>query len=224
VKRIVLFALAFALLLCVAGCGGGSEKPIVVAKPVEIPPSGVMTLTQEQLLWLDWHSPHRRGARVMAKRPAGTGVEFDINFPSNAPGDTWLNFVSSGEGGQGALVGGDCSGFRAFALKMTLVSIDGRSEPDAKRKLVVGAVIGPTASGRVHTWEPVTLSMAESERTAIARTAMRIDRIRTIGFHVHVLDAVDWDSSGNTVTIRVEPVAEGGAAPWLPPEAPSDQR
>jgi hypothetical protein len=182
-----------------------------------------MTLSQEQLLALDWHSPHQRGARVMNKRPVGTSVEFDIDFPSNSPGDTSLDFLSTGEGGRGALVGGDISGFEAFALRLTLLSINGHSEPEMKQKLVAGAVIGPTASGLVRTYEPVTLSMAVSEKKVTARTPSRVDNIRTIGFHIHVPNPQDWDRAGSKVTLRIEPTQDGGPAPWLPPAPPKGQ-
>ena len=211
-----LFAFVSVSLLCFAGCGGGSDKPIRVAKPAAIPPSGVMTLSQEQLLTLDWHSPHRRGARVMAQRAAGSVVEFDISFPTNDAGNTSLNFVSSGEGGKGALVGGDTSGFKAFALKMTLVSINGQSESEMKQKLVAGAVIGPTGSGLVFTYAPITLSMADTEKTVIAQTQSRTDNIRTVGFHVHVPNPKDWDPLESKVVLRIEPVQGGGLAPWFP--------
>lgn len=222
-KNRIPFVFVSVFSLCVAGCGGGSEKPIVVAKPAEIPPSRVMTLSQEQLLALDWHSPHQRGARVMNKRPVGTSVEFDIDFPSNSPGDTSLDFLSTGEGGRGALVGGDISGFEAFALRLTLLSINGHSEPEMKQKLVAGAVIGPTAAGLVRTYEPVTLSMAPSEKKVTARTPSRVDNIRTIGFHIHVPDPQDWDRTGSKVILRIEPVQDAGPAPWLPPAPPKGQ-
>jgi len=218
VKQKALFVSVLALLPWIVGCGSGPGKPIKVAKPEQIPPSGVMTLSQEQLLALDWHSPNPQGARVHSKRAVGSGVEFDICFPSNSPANASLDFVSSGEGGKGDLVGGDTSGFRAFALKLTLVAINGQSDPAMKPKLVAGAVIGPTASGLVRTYAPVTLGMAESEKTVIARTPSRTDNIRTIGFHVHMLNPDDWNPSETQVTIRIEPVENAAPAPWLPPD------
>jgi len=219
-KNKVQFVFVSAFLLCVAGCGGGPAKPIPVAKPAQIPPSRVMTLSQEQLLSLDWHSFGRRGARVTAKRPAGAGVEFVIDFPSNDPGNTSLDFVSSGEGGRGDIVGGDTSGFKAFALKFTLLSINGHSESDMKQSLTAGAVIGPTASGLARTFAPVALSMADSEKTVIAETPSRTDNIRIIGFHVNMLSPEDWAPSGSEVILRIEPAEGGGRAPWFPPVAP----
>lgn len=218
-KNEVLFVFVSAFLLCVVGCGGGPAKPIPVAKPDQIPPSRVMTLSQEQLLSLDWHSFGRRGPRVTAKRAVGSGVEFVIDFPSNDPGNTSLDFVSSGEGGRGDLAGGDTSGFRAFALKFTLISINGRTESDMKQALVAGAVIGPTASGLAQTYAPVMLTMADAQKTAVAVTPTRTDNIRTIGFHVNMLSPEDWDKSESEVILRIEPAEDAGPAPWFPPDA-----
>jgi len=223
VKNKVLFLFVSVFLLCIAGCGGGPAEPIPVAKPAQIPPSRVMTLSQEQLLSLDWHSFGRRGARVIAKRAVGSGVEFDIDFPSNDPGNTSLEFVSSGEGGRGDVVGGDTSGFKAFALKFTLLSVNGHSESDMKQTLVAGALIGPTASGLARTFAPVVLSMADSEKTVVAETPSRTDNIRIIGFHVSMLSPEDWDSSGSEVILRIEPAEGGGRAPWFPPDAAGGQ-
>jgi len=202
--------------LCGAGCQAPSKKPVAVAKPVEVPPSKILTLSQQQLVSLDWHTPKRPGPRVRAKTVvAGPAVEFDIYFPSNSPGNHSLSFVSSGEGGVGTLVGSDIRGYETFALKLTLVSINGQSEPELKQKVVAGAVIGPTATNQVSNYEPVTLGLAASEKTAIAKTPGLADRIYQIGFHVHMLNPEDWDPSGSMMRLRVEPVEDGqvGSAP-----------
>jgi hypothetical protein len=201
--------------LCGTGCNTHSKKPAVVSKPVEVPPSRILTLPWQQLVSLDWHSPNRTDTRVKDKRVFlfSPVVEFDIYFPSNSPGSRSLNFVSSGEGGKGSLVGADIRGYEAFALKFTLVSINGQSEPELKQKLVVGAVIGPTSKGQLSTYEPVTLGLAASEKTVIAKTSVQIDKIYQIGFHVHMLNPQDWDQSGSMVKLRVEQVEDGEAVP-----------
>lgn len=214
-KNVILFSVLSFSMVLFFGCGG-KEKPILVAKPDQIPPSRMMTLSQEQLLLLDWHSPHRRGARVMGKSVSGGGVEFDVDFPTNDAGNVSLNFVSSGEGGRSALVGGDISGFRSFALKLTLVSINGKSDSDMKHKVEAGALIGPTAEGLVYAYSPVALSMQDSEKTVVAQTSIRSDNIRTIGFHIHAVNPNDWDPSGSELKLLVEPAPGGGAAPYLP--------
>ena len=207
----VLFVCVLVSWLCGVGCQRSSKKPGVVGKPVEVPPSRILTLSWQQLVSLDWHSPNRNDTRVKDKRvflfiPV---VEFDIYFPSNSPGCRSLNFVSSGQGGKGTLVGADIRGYEAFALKFTLVSINGQSEPELKQKLVAGAVIGPTSKGQLSTYEPVTLGLAASEKTVIAKTPVSTDKIYQIGFHVHMLNPQEWDPSGSMVILRVEPVENG---------------
>ena len=183
----------------------------MVGKPVEVPPSRILTLSEQQLISLDWHSPNCTGAHVKGKRVvvAGPGVEFDIYFPSNSPRNRSLNFVSSGQGGTGTLVGADIRGYEVFALKLTLVSINGQSEPELKQKLMAGAVIGPTGKRQLRTYGPVTLGLAASEKTVIAKTPVSTDKIYQIGFHVNMLNPQDWDPSGSMVRLRVEPVENG---------------
>ncbi|MHC4726605.1 MAG: Ig domain-containing protein [Planctomycetota bacterium] len=186
-------------------------KPVKkeVIEPVEIPTNHFLTLSEEQLLFLDWHLAYRSGANVKEKRIVpGPAVEFDIHFPNNSPDSRSLDIVSSGEGGRGNLVGIDVRGYETYALKFTLASINGQSEPDMKQKLVAGAVIGPTDKGQLCTYEPVILSFADSEKTMIAKTPVSADKIYQIGFHVHMLNPQDWDSSGSIMRFRVEPVVE----------------
>jgi len=195
-----------------------SKKPVVVDEPLEGSTGLILTLSEHQLILLDWHSSNRRGARVEGKRPVGgPGVEFGIYFPSNSPGSCSLSFVSTGAGGRGSLVGTDVRGYDAFALKFTLVSVNGHSDPALKQKLVAGAVIGPTAEGRLTGYEPVTLSLAASERTVTAKTPVATDEIFEIGFHIHALNHDDWDPSGSRVVLRVEPAEQVRLAPSIPP-------
>ena len=190
-----------------------SIKPVVPDEPLKnIRPGRVLTLSEQQLVLLDWHSSNHRGARVKSKKAvAGPGVEFDIYFPSNRPGSCSLSFVSTGTGGKGSLVGTNIRGYDAFALKLTLVSINGQTQPETKQKLVAGAVIGPTPEGRLTGYEPVTLSLAASEQTVTAKTRISTDKIYEIGFHIHALDYPDWDQSGSRIVLRVEPAEDGRA-------------
>lgn len=214
-KNRILLVCLFLFWIYGTGCDTNSEKPAAVNKPVEVPPGRILTLPWKQLVSLDWHSPNRTYTRVKDKRVFlfSPIVEFDIYFMSNSPGSRSLNFVSSGEGGKGSLVGANIHGYEAFALKFTLVSINGKSEPELKQKLVVGAVIGPTSTGRLCNYEPVKLSLAASEKTVIAKTPVQTDKIYQIGFHVHMLNPQDWDRSGSMVKLRVEPVEDGEAVP-----------
>lgn len=215
-KKSSLFIFVSAFLLCQTSCEDSSKKQPLY-QPPEIPASRILTLSQQQLVYLDWHSPHRRGTRVEAKRiVAGSGVEFDIYFPPNIVGGSALNFVSSGEGARGLLIGADIRGYEAFALKFTFVSINGESQGDMKQKLAVGAVIGPNATGQLSSYEPFTLGMGDEEKSVIAKTPVRTPKIYQIGFHVHKLNPQDWDPAGTIVTLRVEPAEDGGPIPGRP--------
>jgi len=214
VRNILILVCVLALLFCESGCRNSSKQRSIV-EPPEIPSSRTLTLSQQQLVYLDWHSPNRPGTKVTGKRIVpDSGVEFDIYFPSNATGNRTVNYVSSGQGGRGTLIGADIRGYEAFALKFTLVSIDGQTAPELKEKVAVGALIGPTATGRLSDYKPVTLSMVSPEKSLIAKTPMRVDKIRQIGFHVRMLNPHDWKPTGSMVTLRVEPVADAGAVPW----------
>ncbi|MHC4166176.1 MAG: hypothetical protein ACYSWQ_04405 [Planctomycetota bacterium] len=187
-----------------------SKNPIAADRPVASLPGRTLTLEPRQLMLLDFSSRNRRGARVEGKRVvSGPGVEFEIYFPSNSPGNCSMSFVSSGTGGRGMLVGADVRAYEAFALKLTLVSINGQSDPKLKQKLVAGAVIGPTATGRLTSYEPVTLSLEASEKTVTAVTAASADEVYEIGFHIHAENREDWDATGSRIVLKVE-AAEGG--------------
>ncbi|MBW7991194.1 MAG: hypothetical protein FVQ84_14420 [Planctomycetes bacterium] len=206
-NKLLMFVLAFCL--CAAGCTAHSKKPIEEVEPVEFPAGRILTLSEQQLLLLDWHIAYSSGAHVKDKRIVpGPGAEFDIYFPSNNPDCRSLDIVSSGEGGEGRLVGADIGGYETFALKLTLVSVNGQSKPDMKQRIVAGAVIGPTDKGRLFTYEPVILGFADLEKTVISETSVSADKIYQIGFHVHMQNPQDWDQSGSIIRLRVEPVVE----------------
>jgi len=211
---LIIFVSVF--LLCQGSCKDSSKNQPVY-QPPEIPASRTLTLTQEQLVFLDWHSPHRRGTRVEAKRiVAGSGVEFDIYFPPDIVGECHLNFVSSGEGARGHLIGANIKGYEAFALKFTLVSINGESRVDMKQKLAVGTVIGPNATGQLSCYESFTLGMSDEEKSVTAKTPVHTNKIYQIGFHVHKLNPAEWAPGGALVTVLVEPVKDAGPVPGRP--------
>ncbi len=195
-----------------------SKTPVSADTSVVSLPGRTLTLEPRQLMKLDWSSLNRRGARVEGRRVVpGPGVEFEIYFPSNSPGDCSLSFVSSGTGGSGALVGADIRAYEAFALKLTLVSINGLSDPKLKQKLVAGAVIGPTATGRLTSYEPLALGMAAPEKTVTAVTAASADEVYEVGFHVHVENHQDWDAAGSRILLKIEPAQGGEAATFNAP-------
>ena len=175
-----------------------------------------LTLSGNQLIFLDWDGGIAFGARVVRKRLVpDSGLEFDILFPNNRPGYDSIDYVSSGVGGRGVLIGFDVSEYKVFSLKFTLVSIDGTNGTNMSQELVVGALIGPTAEGRLTDYTPVTLSFAAGRTTATSTIPIfGVSNINQIGIHVHMGKPKNWNLSGSMVTIRVEPVENTPTPSW----------
>jgi hypothetical protein len=184
--------------------------------PSQVQTSQILTLSGNQLIFLDWVRGIPSGARVVRKRVVpDSSVEFDIHFPSNEPRYNSIDYVSSGVGGRGVLVGSDVSEYKVFSLRFTLVSIDGVTGSDMSQELVVGAIIGPTAEGRLSGYTPVTLSFASGRTTAVSSIPIfGVSKIYQIGFHAHMVKPENWSPSGSMVTIRVEPVENIPTPSW----------
>ncbi len=182
----------------------------------QVQTSQTLTLSGNQLIFLDWDGGIPSGARVVRKRVVpDSSVEFDIHFPSNEPGYNSIDYVSSVVGGRGALVGFEVSEYKVFSLRFTLVSIDGATGSDMTQELVVGAVIGPTAEGRLSGYTPVTLSFASGQTTAVSSIPIfGVSKIYKIGIHAHMAKPENWSPSSSMVTIRVEPIENTPTPSW----------
>ena len=208
-KNVAITICGLIIALIGGNCQRNDHNTIVAeVLPSHAKTSQTLTLSGNQLLFLDWDGGIPIGARVAHKRLVpDSGVEFDINFPSNEPGYNTIDYVSSGAGGQGTLVGFDVSDYKVFSLRFTLVSIDGVAGSDMAQELVVGALIGPTAEGGLSSYMPVRLSFASGRTTAVSTIPiLGVSSIYQIGIHAHMAKPENWNSSGCTVTVRVEPV------------------
>ena len=162
------------------------------------------TLSDADLMSLDVYlnsnpkiDPNAPG--IVAKRDIpGTGVEFDIYFPpdNKSKNNNSLTYVSCNNRGQGALVGIDINDFDAFALKFTLISVDGRNDVDAGGMLMVGAFLNGA-------YRPEDISFKQGDET-ISITKNHVEKTSTIGFEAHKFTPDGWNPQGNTVTIRIE--------------------
>ena len=209
-KNVTIVAIALIMALAGGACQE-EDRSVAPIQSSPVPDSPTLTLSADQLIFLDWHGQATSRARVLTKRVAGkSGVEFDIHFASNEPGNRAIDYVSSGSGGRGRLIGSDMSSFEAFALKFTLVSVDGVAGSEATQELAVGALIGPTAAGELTEFTPVTLGGSSGQVTAVSSTRADGDKVQQIGFHAHMVNPERWNPSGSDVTLRVEPV-EGAA-------------
>jgi len=216
-KRDSILLFSLILVLSVAGCQEqGRPNDAVAQEPVSVLPSGTFTLSVDQLMTLDqgWRSPSR--AKVVRQRPAGNGVLFDVQFPGNEPGHRTLSYVSTGSRGRMALIGLEAGAYEDFALKFTLVAINGAIGSQLEQELVVGAVIGPTRDGRISHYEPLTLSSDPRNISGIARTPVGMGNVREIGIHVHMANPDVWSPDGTVVTLRVEPADGATVLPWTP--------
>jgi hypothetical protein len=212
------------VLLCVligAALAGGCRQrerqaSAIVSEPASVVHSDTLTLSGDQLMSLDWAGRSPSGPKVVRKHAVdNSGAVFDIQFSGNKPWQNSMNYVSSGSGGRMALVGCDVGAYQAFALKFTLVSIDGAVGPTLPQELVVGAVVGPTMDGKLSRYEPLVLGFVGQQITGVARTPIGVARLREIGIHVHMANPELWNPEGALVTLLVEPIPE--AAPLAPP-------
>lgn len=211
-NRIRVFALLVSLTA--VGCQQNVRPEAAVVEPAVVSPRfTTVTLSAEHLMSLDWAGRAAGRAMIVEKRPAGSGVEFDIRFPGNASGVCSMDYISSGAVGKGALAGIDVSAYQAMALKFTLVSVNGQSDPNFPLELAAGAIIGPAGDGKLSACEPVTLGFGPQRATQVAKTPMRTGKTRVIGIHTHVANPQVWDIKGGVVTLRVEPAADAEILP-----------
>ena len=135
--------------------------------------------------------------KIIAKRDIpGPGVEFDIYFPPDNMRNNGIEYVSCVDRGQQKLNGIDVNDFDAFALKFTLIAVDGKSQINAGGMLVVGAFINGA-------YRPECISFAKGDEV-ISTTGKFSKKISIIGFDVHKSTPEGWNPQGNIVTIRVE--------------------
>jgi len=173
----------------------------------------MFTLSDEDLMALDVYQDSNpkydpNVPRIVAQLDiSGPGVEFDIYFPpDNKRKDNYiLTYVSCNNRGDGALVGIDVNDFDAFALKFTLIAIDGENDPNAGGTLIVGALVN---SGYSHSFRPEYISFAKRNE-AISITKTDAEKTSIIGFTVYKSSPDGWSPQGNTVTIRVEAAPNG---------------
>ncbi|MEN6335935.1 MAG: hypothetical protein ABFE01_16905, partial [Phycisphaerales bacterium] len=212
-NRIYACGLVVSLLMA-AGCQQSVQpEKMAVEPPPTSPRFTTVTLSAEQLMSLDWIGRAVGRASIVEKRPVGAGVEFDIRFPGTAGGACSLDYTSTGTAGRRALAGIDVSAYQALALKFTLLSVNGQSDPNQPLEIAAGAIIGPAGDGRMSACEPVTLRLAPDRVAVVAKTPMRTGKIRVIGIHAHVVNPQAWDVNGGVVTLRVEPAADADILP-----------
>ena len=144
------------------------------------------------------------------------GVEFDIYFPGTKSGERSFEYVATKNEPNNPLFASDVNVFDSFALKFTLLAVDGDPSPSHKGRLVVGALINGS-----YRPECVTLDPADTN-TAVSRTRVGRDDMSGIGITMHMLSAEGWDPNGTTITLLVEPAPDAVVIPRTPEPGPQD--
>jgi hypothetical protein len=168
----------------------------------------MFTLSDEDLMSLDVYFGSNpkydpNVPKIVAQRDvSGPGVEFDIYFPTDNKNKSnyVLTYVSCDNHGKGTLVGIDVNDFDAFALKFTLIAVDGKNDPNVGSPLIVGALVN---AGYTHSICPEYISLAKkNEVVSIVKTDA--EKTSIIGFIIYKSSPDGWSPQGNTVTIRIE--------------------
>jgi len=143
------------------------------------------------------------------------GVEFDIYFPGTKPDERVFELVATKKHDpNNPLFASDVRVFDAFALKFTLMAVDGDPSPNHEGRLVVGAYINSA-------YRPVCVTLDPKEtNTAISRTGVGSDNMSTIGITMHIPPREGWDPNGTTITLLVEPVPGAVVIPRTPKPRP----
>lgn len=160
------------------------------------------TLSDEDLMALDWHFDRNSSAAVIQKTDVpGPGVEFTIHFPDITSKNHSITYVSCKNGGEGSLTGIDVNDYDAFALKFTLLSVNDSNALGAGGSLVVGALID---MGYSWGYRPEVISLQPQRNTAVSLTATDANHISIIGFTAHFFEPQGWDPNGSTVKLLIE--------------------
>jgi predicted outer membrane repeat protein len=169
-----------------------------------------LTLSDEGLMALDEYSTRIIGlkATILEKRDIeGSGVEFDIYFPSNKYPDNSIYYYFSEHKLNEVFQGIDVPSYDAFELKFTIISVDGNDSPHSVGILIVGAHINGA-------YRPEAISLSESKPTSsISTTRISTDRLSNVGFTAHMLTSRGWDPNGTAVTLLIEPVLNAVSVP-----------
>jgi predicted outer membrane repeat protein len=155
-------------------------------------------------------------ASIVEKRDVpGPGVEFDIYFPSTKPGESHFECVATKKDEpNNPLFASDLRVFDAFALKFTLLAVDGDASPNHKGHLGVGSYINMG-------YRPASVTLSpEDTNTTVSRTRVGPDDVFSIGITINLITSEGWDPNGTTITLLVEPAPEAVALPKTPESKP----
>ena len=156
-----------------------------------------------------------KSAIVDKRDVPGAGVEFDIYFPGIKPGEN--NFecvITKMADPNNPLFASNLQMYDAFALKFTLLAVDGDRSPNHKGRLVVGAYVNAGYRPEV-----VSLDSSDSNST-VSRTMVGNKDVFSVGVTMHQLTSDGWDPNGTTITLLIEPVPGAVVLPKISEKKP----
>ena len=174
----------------------------------------VVTLGQSGLMSLDYyHASEMLTTRVIEKSLSGDGVEFKIQVQGNSGSDSQMFYGSSVFGGAGSLVFADLSSYDQFQMDVTLLGVEGYTDPQAESfELWFSPMVYDSSSYKFFNGE--LLSTAAGRNTATASMdigslsagySKNGDWIFEIGYAIHMDDPTVWPAEGVTLSLLISP-------------------
>jgi hypothetical protein len=163
------------------------------------------TLSDSAIMSLDYnlsnsYTPPLTATITSKQDISGTGVEFNIHFPSPTNRDCSLFQVSDKSYGAGTLAGFNVSAYSNFVLKFTVLSIDGSTSGSGL--LDVGALIGGAGWG----FHPQIISLTgQYPSSAVSTTRFTSASISVIGFTVSQWPFGTWAAGPHDISLLVQP-------------------
>jgi len=144
----------------------------------------------------------------------GPGVEFDIYFPAK---QSYFDCVTTRTEPNNPLFAYDVNIFDHFALKFTLLAINGDSTANHKDVFTVGADIDGGFRPESVSLDPCTPIYPPVTNTAISRTVVDKKEIFSIGIMINNFGRA---SNEMTITMLVEPAPGAVVIPAIPEKRP----
>jgi predicted outer membrane repeat protein len=180
--------------------------------------AGDFTLSNEELMMIKEYNKHVYGKSTIVDRRdvLGAGVEFDIYFPGTKTSENHFECVITKMADpNNPLFASNLQMYDAFALKFTLLAVDGDRSSNHKGRLVVGAYVNAG-------YRPEVVSLYSSDsNSTVSRTMVGNNKdVFSVGVTMHQLTSDGWDPNGTTITLLIEPVPGAVALPMISEKKP----
>ena len=164
------------------------------------------TLSDAAILSLDYnlsssYSPPPTATITSEQDIPGTGVQFNIHFPSTSSLDSFRFQVSDSHHGAGTLVGLNVSAYSNFDLKFTVVSIDGSAS--VGEEFEVGALITHGSGWAFH--PDITSLTGYYPPSVVSTISVTSATFSDIGFYASEFPLAAWSAGPHDVTLLVQP-------------------